>query len=156
MIDTLLLIHSLTVILRFLERTNHKLLSQLCFVFISLLCHLAYHVPSKVDKQALTLPSPRVAILTKLSEGRVTSVLQPSPGNLVVRFRSSPIISRYCVSPPKTAFLSSSPLLLFMLAPQHNFYSQLSREAFDVSLTMDHFIKLTLPLANTANKGEEC
>lgn len=59
------------------------------------------------------------------------------------------------ISPPKTAFLSSSSLLLFLLAPQHNFYSQLSREAFDVSLTMDHFIKLTLPLANTANKGEE-
>lgn len=100
MIDTLLLIQSYSHP-SFLVRTNHKLLSQLCFVFISLLCHLAYHVPSKVDKQALTLPSPRVAILTKLSEGRVTSVLQPSPGNLVVRFRSSSIISRYCVSPPK-------------------------------------------------------
>lgn len=69
--------------------------------------------------------------------------------NLVVRFRFvTPIISRYCVSPSKTTFLSSSPLR-FCFCSLHNTTLSLNCQAkrlTTLAYNGPHSIKLTLPL----------
>lgn len=97
------------------------------------------------------------------SKGRDTAILQSSLENVnksssPFSFRHPSIFSRYCVSPSKTAFLSSSPLC-FCFCSLHNTTLSLNCQAMRLTMTFayngPHSIKLTLPLLLLAHRGRK-
>lgn len=101
--------------------------------------------------------------LSVCQKGRDTAILQSSLENVnksssPFSFRHPSIFSRYCVSPSKTAFLSSSPLC-FCFCSLHNTTLSLNCQAMRLTTTFayngPHSIKLTLPLLLLAHRGRK-